>query len=304
MIAEPFKPNNIPVLLFEMHGFVRAVDTKCRTQKNPFKVLFRIINSAPGENEFFSPLASHLLGDKMTSYFERDDLNADALYKDIRLQVKGRLDVAGMFCDNKVDDAVHCNFAKAERYHNVINLLDSPICDKVLEYDENVKSPVGIFLLNTVSPELRRGVNLIKDPNFIEFVKKTKGQCTLKFDKQHNQYVFKTPVHLIYEYLVSLGFEKAMVIDTSCESTIRPIIDSENTEKLTRLVRKNLKEYEELRKNPEENKKRLEDIEAKWIELAEGQNIPLPRLKSYQANAKKKNALMWTIINKKGTRIR
>ena len=304
MINEPFKPNNIPILLFEMHGFVRATDVKCRIQKNPLNILFRIIDSAPGENEFFSRLASHLLGDGMTPYFERDDLNADNLYKDFRLQVKGKMDFAGMFCDSKADDVVHCNFAKAERYHNVINLLDSPICDKFLEYDEDAKTPVGIFLLNTVSPDMKRGLNLIKDPNFISFLKtKGQGQCTFKFNLQQ-QYVFKTPVHLIYEYLTSLGFQKAMVIDASCESTIRPIIDSENTEKLTRLVRKHLTEYEELRKNPEENKKRLEDIEAKWIELAEGQNIPLPRLKAYQANAKKKNQLMWTVINKKGTRMR
>lgn len=306
MINEPFKPNKIPILLFEMHGFVRALDTKCKTQKNPLKLLFRIIDSAPGENEFFSKLASHLLGDGMTPYFEREDLNADVLYKDFRLQVKGKMDFAGMFCDSIGDDVVHCNFAKAERYHNVINLLDSPICDKMLEYDENVKTPVGIFLLNTVSAELSRGLNLIKDPNFIAFLKTKKGQqCVFKFDNKHfQQYVFKLPVHLIYEYLVSLGFEKAMVIDASCESTIRPIIDSDNTEKLTRIVRKNLIEYETLRKDPEVHKKRLEEIETKWIELAEGQNIPLPRLKAYQANAKKKNALMWTVINKKGTRIR
>jgi hypothetical protein len=293
LLSQLMDAENIPAILVVMHGSIRYnKDNDCAKVITPFRVLYRLIFSAP---------------------YQENLQNAKAIIHHMKKNVKKGMSIKELFDlflslsqsfdKNKFPrylehlKEAYTNFNHQDRKHVLINYGGTEICDKSFINKPNKSK---LLVLNETT-RLKKDTDLLQDSDFIAYIRDQK-ETKMEIDPETRQeYVKRFKTIDLYKYLYyQLQYKQAVIVDNSCETN--------NYEPFKDQFHKDVEQLEKYLDIDEETAETLYKVmETKWLATDNNYKVrkqnALQNLKTVRRKAKRHYATVITKRNNnRGTR--
>jgi hypothetical protein len=293
LLAQLMEEKDIPAVLVVMHGSLRySKDNKCTKVISPFRVLYRLIFSAP---------------------YQENLSNAQAIIHHMKKNVKKGMSIKELFdtflslsqsFDKKKFPRylehlkqAYTNFNHQDRKHVLINYGGTEICDKAFVNDPKKSK---LIVLNDTS-RLKKDIDLLQDAEFVAYIRDKKGTKMETDPDTKKEFVKKFMTIELYKYLYyQLQYKQAVIVDNSCETSYYEPFNVQ--------FHKDVEQLEKYLDIDEETAETLYKVmEKKWLETDMKYKVrkenALQNLKSVRRKPKRHYATVITKRNnQKGTR--
>ena len=226
LVHQKIAENNIPIIVVYMHGGVMYDDDfRCFEYRCPMDVLYRYIAGAPYEIN-----ASKSTNVPIEKFMIKNELKEQTTkIKDVfELATKTLYDPTGLDAVNFINIKTSkkgpmkygTTFNIQRRNQYIINYNHTRMCHKSWALDRDPATKMGIYFVNKTQ-QIEADTNILETDDFIKFIKAKNDGDNTKYEKKNGKQrvrMFRS-IHF-YDYLKSIGFQQAIVIDYSCEDPI------------------------------------------------------------------------------------